>query len=209
MSANEKAVNRTIHGAPHGVQDFQGEAPLKGIIFNLLEEVVTETYGEQVWDTLLDSTGLAGSYTSLGQYPDSQLGTLVQAASLALDVPPREMLRWFGEAAMPILARRYPAFFSMHHATRPFVLSVNHIIHPEVLKLYPGADLPVFDFADGPEGTLVMGYRSPRKLCALAQGFVEGAAAHYHECVTVEHLACMHDGDPECRLRIAFSPDRT
>ena len=182
---------------------------MKGIIFNLLEEVVTDTYGEQVWDSLLDTTGLPGSYTSLGQYPDHQLEKLVQAASQALGVPPREMLRWFGEAAMPRLAKRYPAFFSMHHATRPFVVSVNHIIHPEVLKLYPGADLPVFDFADGPEGTLVMGYRSPRKLCALAQGFVEGAAAHYHECVTVEHLACMHDGDPECRLRIAFSPDRT
>jgi hypothetical protein len=203
--SNRKGIDPRGHRAACG--NFQGETPVKGIVFNLLEEVVTHTYGEQVWDSLLDTTGLDGSYTSLGHYPDAQMEKLVQAASRALGVPPREMLRWFGQEAMPRLAKRYPAFFSVHQATHPFVVSVNHIIHPEVRKLYPGADVPVFDFADAPDGALVMGYRSPRKLCALAQGFVEGAAAYYHERVAVEHLACMHDGDPECRIRFAFSAD--
>lgn len=147
------------------------------------------------------------SYTSLGNYPDAQLEKLVQAASDALDLPPREVLRWFGQQAMSRLARRYPAFSSAHHAAHPFVVSVNSIIRPEVRKLYPGAEVPVFDFADAPDGALLMGYRSPRRMCTLAQGFVEGAAAHYHESVAVEHLSCMHDGDPECQLRFAFSAD--
>jgi len=180
---------------------------MKGIVFNLLEEVVTQTHGEPVWDALLDAAGLSGSYTSLGSYPDEQMAKLVQAASNALGVPPSEVLRWFGQQAMPRLAERYPAFFKGHHSTQPFIVSVNSIIHPEVRKLYAGADVPLFDFTDGPDGALLMGYRSPRKLCALAQGFIEGAAVHYHETAAVEHLACMHDGDAECQMRIVFSAD--
>ena len=47
-----------------------------------------------------------------------------------------------------------------------------------------------------------MGYDSPRKLCRLAQGFMEGAGDYYKETVTVEHRQCMHDGDPECVLSV-------
>jgi Haem-NO-binding len=114
------------------------------------------------------------------------------------------VLRWFGREAMPILAERYPAFFNAHASTRPFILSVNDIIHPEVRKVYPGADVPIFDFRDAPDGALLMGYQSARKLCALAQGFVEGAAAHYGEILNFEHLSCMYSGDPKCVFRVSF-----
>ncbi|WP_069086644.1 heme NO-binding domain-containing protein [Pseudomonas sp. TCU-HL1] len=177
---------------------------MKGIVFNLLEEVVIRHQGENAWDALLDSAGLDGVYTSLGSYPDEQIYRLVGAASQMLAMPPFEVLRWFGQEAMPALANRYPAYFSPHDSTRTFVLSVNAIIHPEVRKIYPGADVPTFGFHDELDGALLMVYRSPRRLCALAQGFVEGAAAHFHEKLDFEHLHCMHRGDPECRCRITF-----
>ena len=49
-----------------------------------------------------------------------------------------------------------------------------------------------------------MGYQSARRLCALAHGFIEGAAAHFGETLVFEHLKCMHNGDPKCQFRIAF-----
>lgn len=61
---------------------------MKGVVFNLLEEVVSQHHGETVWDTLLDAAGLPGSYTSLGSYPDEQMEQLVLAASNALGLPP-------------------------------------------------------------------------------------------------------------------------
>jgi Haem-NO-binding len=121
-----------------------------------------------------------------------------------LNMDAREALRWFGRESMPVLAERYPAFFNAHTSTRPFVVSVNDIIHPEVRKIYPGADVPVFDFRNLDDGGLLMGYQSARKLCSLAQGFVEGAAAHYREPVRFEHVSCMHKGDPKCVFRISF-----
>jgi hypothetical protein len=176
---------------------------MKGIVFNLLEEVVTREHGAATWDTLLDAADLDGAYTSLGSYPDAEAHALVNAAADALGTPPHEVMRWFGREAMPILAERYPAFFTAHKTIRPFLLSLNSIIHPEVRKIYPGADVPVFDFEDAPDGALLMGYSSARKLCALAHGFVEGAAGYYGEAVLFEHLRCMHKGDPKCLFRIS------
>ena len=160
---------------------------MKGIIFNLLEEVVTEQFGEKTWDQLLDQAQVEGSFTSLGNYPDEALFKLVAAASVALKQTPDAVVRWFGVNALPLLARKYPAFFDRHQSTRPFILTLNGIIHPEVRKLYPGADTPEFDFDTSSSEVLVMNYRSKRKLCSLVEGFTEGAATHYQETVSIQH----------------------
>lgn len=178
---------------------------MKGVIFNILEQAVVEQLGDGTWDDLLDATGLDGAYTSLGSYPDSEIMALVDAAAGALDKTPAEILRWFGTHAIPLLAAKYPAFFDGQPDTRNFLLSVNGIIHPEVRKLYSGAGCPHFQFKDQ-AGELIIGYNSPRKLCALAHGFIDGSAAHYGEAVTVEHRTCMHDGADECQLAVKWAP---
>jgi Haem-NO-binding len=177
---------------------------VKGIVFNLLEQVVTREYGENTWDDLLRSAELTGAYTSLGSYPDEHLGRLVGAASEALDVPAQDLIRWFGREALPSLAQRFPAFFTPHRDTRSFLLTLNDIIHPEVRKLYPGADVPDFDFTLLPNGDLRMGYGSNRRLCAFAEGLIEGAASHFSEVVAISQLRCMLRGDATCDLLIAF-----
>ena len=50
---------------------------MKGIIFNLLEEVVTQEHGEEAWEDLLDRSGVEGAYTSLGSYPDQEFLALL------------------------------------------------------------------------------------------------------------------------------------
>lgn len=179
---------------------------MKGIIFNLVEEVVTDRYGEDAWDDLLTAAGLDGAYTSLGSYPDDELFRLVAAAADHLGLPPDVVVRTLGEAAIPLLADRYPPFFAGHTSTKSFLLTLNDIIHPEVRKLYPGAQVPSFGFEESPADTVLMRYRSERKLCALAEGFVLGAAAHYGERAEIEQLECMHRGDDDCLLRCVFSP---
>lgn len=55
-----------------------------------------------------------------------------------------------------------------------------------------------------------MNYHSARRMCALAQGFIEGAAAWYCEAVEVEHLSCVSRGDSGCEFHINWiqSDDR-
>ena len=177
---------------------------MKGIVFNLLEEVVTRQHGERTWDDLLATAGLEGAYTSLGSYPDSHLMKLVEAAAGALDRTAEEVLRWFAADALPLLADRYPQFFEPHRSTRSFLLTLNDVIHPEVRKLYPGAEVPVFDFETPSQEVLTIGYQSQRKLCAFGEGLIQGAAAHYGEQVLVEQPKCMHRGDPRCLLVCSF-----
>lgn len=175
---------------------------MKGIVFNLLEEAVSSDFGEATWDRLLDDAGLDGAYTSLGSYDDAEVVRLVEVASAALQIPPEEVLRWFGRRAMPLLVARYPQFFATHASTRSFLLTLNSLIHPEVRKLYPGATPPVFDFDTSDSQTLVIGYNSARRLCALAEGFMQGAAAHYGEQAQVFQPACMHDGAEKCVFHV-------
>jgi hypothetical protein len=178
---------------------------MKGIVFNLLEEIVSREYGEDTWDALLEAAGLDCAYTSLGSYSDGDLMSLVGVASSALDTPPDEIVRWFGRNAVPLFADRYPQFFEPHGSTRSFILTLNQVIHPEVRKLYPGADVPVFDFDTSSDEVLLMGYASPRKLCAFAEGLIEGTPAHYGEEARIKQPKCMVRGDEKCVLEITFS----
>jgi hypothetical protein len=178
---------------------------VKGIIFNLAEDVVSREHGDVMWDDILDAAGVGGSYTSLGSYPDSDLFAIIAAAAKRLDTDPDSVLRHVAEGAMPLLAERYPQFFSPHQDTCSFVLTLNDIIHPEVRKLYPGAGVPTFTYDQVDANTVTMGYSSERRLCVLAEGFVRGAARHYGQQVKLDQPTCMLRGDDECLLRCEFS----
>lgn len=179
---------------------------MKGIVFNLLEDIVVKKYGDDTWDKLLTAAKLDGAYTSLGSYPDAQLLGLVGAASAALKLPPEAIVRWFGKECIPLFVRRYPQLFTPHKNAKSLVLTLNDIIHPEVRKLYPGADVPVFDYETNGANSVSLGYHSKRKLCAFAEGLVEGTAAHYGQTVTIKQPKCMIRGDPKCVLACEFSP---
>jgi heme-NO-binding protein len=176
---------------------------LKGIIFNVFEQLVARDRGEPAWDRLLEDSRLEGAYTSLGNYSDTDLSKLIEAGSAAWDVPADEVVRWLGREALPLFAERYPQFFDPHRTTAEFLLTLNEIIHPEVRKLYPGAGVPVFDYAVS-DHRLTMGYRSDRRLCMFGEGLIEGAAGHYGETVAIEQPTCMNRGDDSCVLEISF-----
>jgi hypothetical protein len=115
-------------------------------------------------------------------------------------------VRWFGREAVPLLRRRYPDLFAPHADARSLVLALNEIIHPEVRKLYPGAVTPEFEYDTRDPGALRMRYTSPRRMCAFAEGLIEGTAALYGEAVTMRQTACMHRGDPACLFELRFRP---
>jgi len=179
---------------------------MKGVVFNLLEETVRRAFGVDVWDELVDAAGVSGAYTSLGAYPDPELEALISAAMRKLSMDRDAVLRWFGQSAIPVLAELYPKFFNEAASGRDFTAGVNTIIHAEVRKLYPGAECPHFRIADAADGGMVMEYLSSRRMCALAQGFVEGAAVWYGEAVEFEHTTCTSHGDVHCTFAIRWRP---
>jgi hypothetical protein len=138
---------------------------MKGIVFNLLEEVIATHLGELAWDGLLERASVEGAYTSLGNYSDEEFSRILEALAELRQQQTRDTLRWFGHQSMPFLAERYPEFFTAHKSLRSFLLSLNDVIHAEVRKLYPGADVPEFGF-DLPPPSDPAGWRLPRGLFA-------------------------------------------
>ena len=158
---------------------------MKGVIFNLLERVVTDEYGVDVWDDLIDDAGVTGAYSSLGNYDDSEIEALVAAAAAKTGQTRAQVLHWFGVRAMPLLRELYPSLFDPHGSSHDFVLSVNEMIHPEVRKLYPDAQCPFFHMRRSGEDVVTMKYESQREMIDLAHGFLDGAAEIYGDRITV------------------------
>lgn len=77
---------------------------MKGLVFNLLEEVVTDAYGEPVWTQLLRQTGARGPYVGGVDYPDEELTRLVAALAHATGRDIDEVTQWFRRRAHEQLA---------------------------------------------------------------------------------------------------------
>jgi hypothetical protein len=175
---------------------------MKGIIFNTVERIVIEAHGEDAWDDLLEMAGVDGNYHSMGNYDDKDILALVGAAAKMLDKPPGDVTLWLGEKAMAIFHESWPELFKPYAGCIEFITQLNEIIHPEVHKLYPGADTPVFTYLQVTPSSLTMQYDSARKLCMFAEGLILGTAAVYKQKLTVKQTACVHRNDDACIFKI-------
>ncbi|MDH4074803.1 MAG: heme NO-binding domain-containing protein [Acidimicrobiia bacterium] len=165
---------------------------MKGVIFNVVEEVVTDLWSDDLWDQVIEGAGVTGAYTALGDYPDADLHALVASASALSGIEPPDLLRAIGRRALPQLIDRLPDAAAGAGDAETLLRRVNDIIHPEVLKLYPDAIPPVFEFVESPAGLQVT-YRSARRLGQLAVGLIEGCGDRFDQTTTVEAVG----GDPE------------
>lgn len=174
---------------------------MKGILLNAVEDAVTLEWGEAMWDDLVTASGLEGAYTALGNYPDADLLTLAHTAAARLERPLNDVLRILGRLTFPALLSRYQNRSQAPASVREFLGTVNDVIHPQVLKLYPGASVPRFALRDNGD-ELELDYLSVRDMCMLAEGLVLGVADHYGETVVVDQPSCKQRGDHRCTIRI-------
>jgi hypothetical protein len=175
---------------------------VKGVIFNLVEDVVRHEHGDDVWDEVVDESGVTGAYTSLGSYPDEDLVAIADTVARRYGATTSDVVRHVGHESIPTLAARYPEFFEPFDEVRSFLLTLNGIIHPEVRKLYPGAVTPEFDIRTDDPHVLELVYRSSRQRCDLAEGLILGAADHFGQVIELSQPLCELRGDDMCLLRV-------
>ena len=77
-------------------------------------------------------------------------------------------------------------------------------IHEVVRVAIPNALPPELEVSEMGENAISIVYTSPRRLCAMLRGLVEGTARHYGETVHIEERSCMHRGDEACTFEILF-----
>jgi hypothetical protein len=175
---------------------------MKGVVFDILRDMVEEHYGLEGWQAILDASGSNGIYVASKTYDDSELMGLVASASKITQIPSDDLIFAFGEYMVSGFHQRFPHFFIEAESFIKFLVSVDKIIHVEVRKLYPDAGLPTFDYCDEEPTKLTMIYKSPRKLCRLAEGLISGSAKHFNQNYELTHDVCMHTNSDHCELNI-------
>ena len=112
---------------------------MKGVVFVELLSMAESVAGEDAVDDIIDSLDLesGGAYTSVGIYPCSELMTIVQAFSDALDAPVSELQRQFGSWMFRKFVDGYPAFFVGKTDAFMMLESIENEVHVEVRRVIP------------------------------------------------------------------------
>jgi len=158
---------------------------MKGIVFTELLEMVEDTFGPETADRIILASDLPtrGAYTAVGTYDHQEATRLVASLSKETGIPVAELLRTFGQHLFRRFGTLYPHFFAGSRSAFEFLAQIDQYIHVEVQKLYPDAELPLFDYEEVGPDRLVMVYRSKRALSDLADGLIRGCAAHFGETI--------------------------
>ena len=176
---------------------------MKGIFFNLAQEVVEDRWGADLWDDAVALAGVDGAYTWLGTYPDADMFALARALSEVGGRSTSEVLVLIGRHGFASLASHHAEVLTGIDDWRTLVSSLDGVIHPEAQVLHPGAAPPGFEELAGIPGESVrLRYRSDRALCALAEGLLLGVGDWYGSPLTVAHRLCVHRGDAACVIEI-------
>lgn len=154
---------------------------MKGVVFTEFLSFVAERYGDDAVDDIVESSPLAsgGAYTAVGTYSHEELAALCRALSERTGEHPTGLVRQFGMHLSDAFAKGYPSFFSRSASFFDFLESIEAHIHVEVRKLYPDAELPTFMVEERTPARLVLLYRSPRRMAALAEGLIAGTARRF------------------------------
>lgn len=161
---------------------------MKGVVFVELIDMVEQTFGLEVLETVLASVDSPtdGAYTTVGTYSDQELYDIVGALSKETSLGADKLLYAFGKHLFSCLSDRYPAQVGSVSGCFELLTSLEEVIHPNVKKLYPEATLPSFETTEHPDGSVEMRYKSPRGLPDLAEGLIQGCADWFKEPITIE-----------------------
>lgn len=163
---------------------------MKGVVFTEFLEMVEDKFSPEMADNIIAAADLpnGGAYTAVGTYPHAEMGKLVIALSKETGAKVPDLLKAYGRHLFGRFLAGYPQFFADLSDSFSFLKTIDQVVHVEVRKLYPDAELPGFETQEMGPGRLQMIYRSPRCLGDFAEGLMEGCFAHFGERVSVTRV---------------------
>ncbi|MEQ8238758.1 MAG: heme NO-binding domain-containing protein [Cyclobacteriaceae bacterium] len=168
---------------------------MKGIVFTEYLEFVENQFGYEMVDQLLNEVSVpsGGNYTAVGSYDFSEMVQLLMKTSQLSQSPPDKLLYRFGLHVMPVFRKGYPIFFEGQTDAFDFLETLEDKIHPQVLVLYPDAELPRFDI-QRINNVLIMDYKSSRSMGDFALGLIHGCLEIFGEKANVSQEKLVEDG---------------
>ena len=175
-----------------------------GVIFASFGDYVAARFGPEVARRLMEDEPV---YLMSEAYADERLYELIGRVAREAETAQDEVVHEFGVfAATTTFARLYPAFFAVAGGARSFMLTVEERIHELVRATIPNARPPELRVVPLGDDGVQIAYSSPRRLCVLLRGLLEGTASHFGENASITESACMQDGAPACLFDVRFTP---
>lgn len=183
---------------------------MHGLIFVTWEKYLLERFNEKLLKDYREALGETAATSPLTSrtYSDEVLLAGVATASTLTNVP-RDILLW-----------EYGRYFVLNGLTshlcaylltrvnngRDLILMMRQA-HAQMRRLPDGLTPPLFEYQtiSSSEQGLSLSYDSPRMLCSLLWGAIEGAAQRYGQRVQVVEVSCMKQGASLCRFDMHFS----
>ncbi|MFM1887546.1 MAG: hypothetical protein RL026_2703 [Pseudomonadota bacterium] len=171
---------------------------MKGVVFTEFLEMVEQRYSLDMVDDLLEEAAPAsgGAYTAVGTYDHAEMAALVAALAVRTNTSVAELLRSFGRHLFSVFAAQYTQFFRGTGDALEFMAGIEDVIHAEVHKLYPDAELPRLPTEERGPDHLVLRYESSRHLEELAHGLIEGCVAHFRTALDIERSGGAGTSEP-------------
>jgi len=161
---------------------------MKGIIFTEFIDHVSSQLGVEMCEDMISANDLTddGAYTAVGTYDHKELLMMVSYLHKQTGIDVNLLIEGFGESLFASLANKYSAFFVGIDDAFTFIKQIEDVIHVEVRKLYPDAELPSFSYTQPKPTVLILDYRSSRCFAGLAVGLMKGCFRHFDEEITID-----------------------
>jgi Predicted hydrocarbon binding protein (contains V4R domain) len=187
---------------------------MHGLIFVTWENYLNERFGGPLLATYRKMIGETAATAPLASrvYADTTLlagvGAASQLTGLAADTLLYEYGRYF---ILNGLTSHLCAYLLRRVHSGQNLLLMMRKAHFQMSLTPDGLTPPLFEYEaiPGDPHGFMLRYNSPRQLCAVLRGAIEGAAERYGERVRIVERTCMKRGAAECRFEIHFFAPHT
>ena len=183
---------------------------MHGLIFVTWEKYLSERFGSALLHKYRHAIGETAASAPLASrvYDDATLLAGVEAACQLTGVSADTILREYGRYFMlNSLTSHLCAYLLTQVDSGRELLLTMRMAHTQMRRTPDGLAPPLFGYEELPRNAdgLVLIYDSPRKLCPVLVGVIEGAAERYGEQVHIVEQTCMKQGAAACRFEVIFS----
>jgi Haem-NO-binding len=182
---------------------------MHGLIFVTWEKYLTDRFGGSLLKAYRDAIGETPANSPLASrlYDDATLLAGVGAASRLTGVAADRLLREYGRYFIlnGLTSHLCSYVLSQIHSGRELLLAMRDV-HARLRQTREGLTPPLFNYeTPSSANEVVLLYDSPRQLCSVLWGAIEGAAERFGEQVQIFEQSCMKKQASICRLHAAFA----
>lgn len=163
---------------------------MKGVIVKCLADLVTEKFGKEKWEEILEQSGLEGTTVFLAteNVVDATVLKILNSTCNVLGINLQEAADAFGEYWVCNFAPKiYSMYYKGVNSAKDFLTKMDKV-HEISTQNIPDAKPPRFGYQWKDDRTLIMTYNSKRGFIDIMIGLIKGVGKYYNENLKITKL---------------------